>query len=132
MDNRETLKALVELAKKATPGPWHGFEDKFGPSREDHGYRLLAEFSRRKGTAWALYGEASAMWVPGNGWTWGDDIQFVIAARNAIPALEALLAEPASVPVSELEALASKWIADETSGPDAWHDLRSLINRSQK
>lgn len=128
MDNRGTLKALVGLAGKAQTGPWKVNTDAYNKpymiASATH-YICIAtpDDPRDKDTK--------------------NTFAFIAAARNSIPALEALLQEP-SVPVSELEALASKWQSDinplTNTHNNPWYDerisrikdLRSLINRSHK
>lgn len=80
MTNTETLLRLIELAEKATPGPWVAEVNKV---RGDGAITIQGQQS--------VFHWVGTMYLDGD---WVGNAAFVAAARNAIPAIKSLLNKP--------------------------------------
>lgn len=114
-DNRETLKALVELAKKATPGPW----TKIGSAKRTLFTTAQGQQQDAPDKAFLPVEIVTCLRHAEQAHA---DCDFIAAARNAIPALEALLQD------KHMQIPESQWRTIESAPQDgrrillAWPD----------
>ena len=86
MNEPVNLPGLFELAKKATPGPWHNQSKNFG-----YGLRDVCAKKHTDGGDYAAIAKTVC----------DEDGNLIVAARNALPAIKKM--------VRELKELEQKW-----------------------